>query len=74
MKRLEQETKQANEQLTAVVKSWKAAKQTLYDRMRDMLQACTKMEETAPIIMGFMKEIVPRSQGLYFYLSIPAPT
>jgi len=37
--------------------------------MRDMLQACSKMEETAPIIMGFMKKLFPASQGALFLLS-----
>jgi diguanylate cyclase (GGDEF)-like protein len=37
--------------------------------MRDMLQACSKMEETAPIIMGSMKKLFPASQGALFLLS-----
>jgi diguanylate cyclase (GGDEF)-like protein len=34
-----------------------------------MLQACSKMEETAPIIMGYMKKLFPKSQGALFLLS-----
>ena len=37
--------------------------------MRDMLQACSKMDEIAPIIMGFMKKLFPSSQGALFLLS-----
>jgi diguanylate cyclase (GGDEF)-like protein/PAS domain S-box-containing protein len=71
MKRLEQETKQANEQLTAVVKKLEEQQRqnAVLTEMRDMLQACTKMEETAPIIMGFMKKLFPGSQGALFLLS-----
>jgi GAF domain-containing protein len=42
---------------------------TILTEMRDMLQACSKMEETAPIIMGFMKKLFPASQGALFLLS-----
>jgi hypothetical protein len=71
MKRLEQETKLANEQLTAVVKKLEEQQRqnAVLTEMRDMLQACTKMEETAPIIMGFMKKLFPGSQGALFLLS-----
>ena len=58
MKRLGEETKQANERLTAMVKRLEEQQRqnTILTEMRDMLQACSKMEETAPIIMGFMKK------------------
>jgi diguanylate cyclase (GGDEF)-like protein/PAS domain S-box-containing protein len=71
MKRLEQETKLANEQLTSVVKKLEEQQRqnAVLTEMRDMLQACTKMEETAPIIMGFMKKLFPGSQGALFLLS-----
>ena len=71
MKRLEQETKQANAQLTSIVKRLEEQQRqsAILTEMRDMLQACSKMEETAPIIMGFMKKLFPTSQGALFLLS-----
>ena len=71
MKRLEQETKHANEQLTSMVKRLEEQQRqsAILTDMRDMLQACSKMEETAPIIMGFMKKLFPASQGALFLLS-----
>jgi diguanylate cyclase (GGDEF)-like protein/PAS domain S-box-containing protein len=71
MKRLEQETKKANEQLTSMVKRLEEQQRqsAILTEMRDMLQACSKMEETAPIIMGFMKKLFPTSQGALFLLS-----
>ena len=71
MKRLEDETKRANEQLTMMVKRLEEQQRqnTILTEMRDMLQACSKMEETAPIIMGFMKKLFPASQGALFLLS-----
>ena len=71
MKRLEEETKQANERLTVMIKRLEEQQHqtTILTEMRDMLQACSKMEETAPIIMGFMKKLFPTSQGALFLLS-----
>ncbi len=71
IKRLEAETKQSNERLTALVKNLEEQQRqsTILTEMRDMLQACSKMEETAPIIMGSMKKLFPASQGALFLLS-----
>ena len=71
MKRLEEETKQTNERLASMVKKLEEQQRqnTILTEMRDMLQACSKMEETAPIIMGFMKKLFPASQGALFLLS-----
>ena len=71
IKRLEEETKQSNERLTALVKNLEEQQRqsTILTEMRDMLQACSKMEETAPIIMGSMKKLFPASQGALFLLS-----
>lgn len=71
MKRMQEETKQANARLTTVVKKLEEQQRqnTILTEMRDMLQACTKIEETAPIIMGFMKKLFPASQGALFLLS-----
>jgi diguanylate cyclase (GGDEF)-like protein/PAS domain S-box-containing protein len=71
LKRMEQETKQANERLTTIVKKLEEQQRqnTILTEMRDMLQACSKMEETAPIIMGSMKKLFPSSQGALFLLS-----
>jgi diguanylate cyclase (GGDEF)-like protein/PAS domain S-box-containing protein len=70
-KRMEEETCQANEKLTLMVKRLEEQQRqtAILTEMRDMLQACTKMEETAPIIMGFMKKLFPKSQGALFLLS-----
>jgi diguanylate cyclase (GGDEF)-like protein/PAS domain S-box-containing protein len=71
MKRLEQETELSNQRLTSVVKQLEEQQRqsAILTEMRDMLQACTRMEETAPIIMGFMKQLFPSSQGALFLLS-----
>lgn len=70
-KQLQEETRQANEKLTSVVKKLEEQQRqtVILTEMRDMLQACTKMEETAPIIMGYMKKLFPASQGALFLLS-----
>jgi diguanylate cyclase (GGDEF)-like protein/PAS domain S-box-containing protein len=70
-KHLQEETRQANEKLTMVVKKLEEQQRqtVILTEMRDMLQACTKMEETAPIIMGYMKKLFPASQGALFLLS-----
>jgi diguanylate cyclase (GGDEF)-like protein/PAS domain S-box-containing protein len=71
MKQLEEETKRTNERLTSLVKKLEEQQRqsAILAEMRDMLQACSKMEETAPIIMGFMKKLFPVSQGALFLLS-----
>ena len=71
IKRLQEETKRSNEQLTVLVKKLEEQQRqnVILTEMRDMLQACSKMEETAPIIMGSMKKLFPLSQGALFLLS-----
>jgi diguanylate cyclase (GGDEF)-like protein/PAS domain S-box-containing protein len=71
MKRLAEETKLTNERLTALVKNLEQQhrQNAILTEMRDMLQACSKMDEIAPIIMGFMKKLFPSSQGALFLLS-----
>ena len=71
IKRLAEETKSTNEKLTVMVKKLEEQERqnAILTEMRDMLQACSKMEETAPIIMGFMKKLFPASQGALFLLS-----
>jgi diguanylate cyclase (GGDEF)-like protein/PAS domain S-box-containing protein len=71
IKRLEEETNRANERLTMVVNKLEEQQRqnTILTEMRGMLQACLKMEETAPIIMGCMKKLFPESQGALFLLS-----
>ena len=71
MKQLEEETRRTNERLTSMVKKLEEQQRqsAILAEMRDMLQACSKMEETAPIIMGFMKKLFPGSQGALFLLS-----
>jgi diguanylate cyclase (GGDEF)-like protein/PAS domain S-box-containing protein len=71
MKRLTEETKRTNEKLNLMIKKLEEQQRqtTILTEMRDMLQACSKMEETAPIIMGSMKKLFPASQGALFLLS-----
>jgi PAS domain S-box-containing protein len=58
MKRLAEETKRTNEKLNIMIKKLEEQQRqnSILTEMRDMLQACSKMEETAPIIMGSMKK------------------
>jgi diguanylate cyclase (GGDEF)-like protein/PAS domain S-box-containing protein len=71
MKRLTEETKRTNEKLNIMIKKLEEQQRqsVILTEMRDMLQACSKMEETAPIIMGSMKKLFPASQGALFLLS-----
>jgi len=71
IKQLTDEAKQTNKRLTAAVKKLEEQQRqnAILAEMRDMLQACFKMEETAPIIMGTMKKLFPSSQGALFLLS-----
>ena len=71
MKRLAEETKRTNEKLNIMIKKLEEQQRqnSILTEMRDMLQACSKMEETAPIIMGSMKKLFPASQGALFLLS-----
>lgn len=70
-KRMQEETCHANESLTGMVKQLEEQRRqsAILTEMRDMLQACSKMAETAPIIMGYMKKLFPASQGALFLLS-----
>jgi diguanylate cyclase (GGDEF)-like protein/PAS domain S-box-containing protein len=71
IKRLEEETKKANERLTSMVMKLEEQQRqsAILSEMRDILQACSKMEESVPIIMGSMKKLFPSSQGALFLLS-----
>jgi diguanylate cyclase (GGDEF)-like protein/PAS domain S-box-containing protein len=70
-KLMQEETRRTNETLTKMVKKLEEQRQqsAILTEMRDMLQACSKMEETAPIIMGYMKKLFPKSRGALFLLS-----
>ena len=70
-KQLQEETHLANETLTMMVKKLEEQRRqsVILTEMRDMLQACSRMEETAPIIMGYVKKLFPKSQGALFLLS-----
>jgi PAS domain S-box-containing protein len=70
-KRMQDETNQANEQLTIMLNKLQEQNRQhlILTEMRDMLQACSKMEETAPIIMSSMKKLFPESQGALFLMS-----
>jgi len=70
-KRMQEETQHANERMTAMLMKLQeqSRQHVVLTEMRDMLQACTKLEETAPIIMGAMKKLFPQSQGALFLMS-----
>jgi len=70
-KRMQEETQRANERMTTMLMKLQEQNRqhVILTEMRDMLQACTKLEETAPIIMGAMKKLFPESQGALFLMS-----
>jgi diguanylate cyclase (GGDEF)-like protein/PAS domain S-box-containing protein len=70
-KRMQEETQRANKTLTSMVKKLEEQRKqsAILTEMRDMLQACSTMGETAPIIMGYIKKLFPNSQGALFLLS-----
>lgn len=62
-KKTEEEKRQANEKLTVLVKKLedRNTQNIILGEMREMLQACSTMEEAAPIIRGLMGKVFPNS-------------
>jgi len=62
-KKTEEEKRQANEKLTVLVKKLedRNTQNIILGEMREMLQACSTMEEAAPIIRGLMEKVFPSS-------------
>jgi diguanylate cyclase (GGDEF)-like protein/PAS domain S-box-containing protein len=70
-KQAEEEKRQANEKLTVLVKKLEDRnyQNIIMGEMREMLQACSTMEEAAPIIRGLMEKLFPNSEGALFMMS-----
>ena len=70
-KKAEEEKRQANEKLTVLVKKLEDRnyQNIIMGEMREMLQACSTMEEAAPIIRGLMEKLFPNSEGALFMMS-----
>jgi diguanylate cyclase (GGDEF)-like protein/PAS domain S-box-containing protein len=68
---IENEKRQANEKLAVLVKKLedKNTQNIILGEMREMLQACSTMEEGAPIIRGLMQKLFPHSEGALFMMS-----
>jgi diguanylate cyclase (GGDEF)-like protein/PAS domain S-box-containing protein len=67
----EEEKRQANEKLTVLVKKLEDRnyQNIIMGEMREMLQACSTMEEAAPIIRRSMEKLFPNSEGALFMMS-----
>ena len=70
-KKTEEEKRQANKTLTVLVKKLedRNCQSIILSEMREMLQACSNMEEAAPIIRGLMGKLFPNSEGALFMMS-----
>jgi diguanylate cyclase (GGDEF)-like protein/PAS domain S-box-containing protein len=70
-KKTEEEKRQANEQLTVLVKKLedRNTQNIILSEMREMLQACSTMEEAGPIIRSLMEKLFPNSEGALFMMS-----
>ncbi len=68
---IQNEKHQANEKLTVLVKKLEDRnyQNIIMGEMREMLQACSTMEEAAPIIRGLMEKLFPNSEGALFMMS-----
>jgi diguanylate cyclase (GGDEF)-like protein/PAS domain S-box-containing protein len=68
---IQNEKRQANEKLTVLVKKLEDRnyQNIILSEMREMLQACSTMEEAAPIIRGLMEKLFPNSEGALFIMS-----
>jgi len=67
----QEEMRQANERLTQLVNKFEKRNyfNSILTEMRDLLQACSTIEEVAPIIMASMKKLFPKAEGALFLLS-----
>ena len=68
---IQNEKRQANEKLIVFVKKLEDRnyQNIIMGEMREMLQACSTMEEAAPIIRGLMEKLFPNSEGALFMMS-----
>jgi PAS domain S-box-containing protein len=70
-KKTEEEKRQVTEKLTILVKKLEDRnyQNIIMGEMREMLQACSTMEEAAPIIGGLMEKLFPDSEGALYIMS-----
>ena len=70
-KKTEEEKLQASEKLTVLVKKLEGRnyQNIIMGEMREMLQACSTMEEAGSIIRGLMEKLFPNSEGALFMMS-----
>lgn len=67
----QEEMRQTNEKLTLLIKKFEKQNHfnSILTEMRDLLQACSTIEEITPIIMSSMKNLFPRTEGALFLMS-----
>lgn len=67
----ERELEETNEKLAKLVQKLEGnnRQNELLGEMRDLLQACSTVEETGPLISQFMEKILPGKQGALFLFS-----
>ena len=70
-KRAENKSKETNEKLLGLVGELEqeSRKKSLISEMKDLLQTCTNIPETAPIISKFMEQIFPSHDGALLLFS-----
>jgi len=69
--KIQNEKRQANEELVVLVKKLENRnhQNTILSEMREMLQACSTIEEAAPIVRGLMERLYPDSEGALFMMN-----
>lgn len=74
-KQAQEEMRLANDKLVVMVKKFEKQNElnTILTDMRDLLQACSTIKETVPIIVGAMKKLFPHAEGA-LYLTSPSRT
>lgn len=67
----QEKMRDANEKLTVLVQKFEKQNKmnSILTEMRDLLQACSTMEETIPIIMSSMTRLFPKTEGALFLMS-----
>jgi diguanylate cyclase (GGDEF)-like protein/PAS domain S-box-containing protein len=70
-KKTEEEKRQVTDKLNILVKKLedKNTQNIILGEMREMLQACSTMEEAGPIIRSLMEKLFPNSEGALFMMS-----
>lgn len=70
-KQAQEEMRQANEKLSALVNRLEAQNSlnSILSEMRNLLEACSSIKETAPIVSSSVKKIFPETQGALFLMS-----